>query len=134
LFGPEQGSVIESRFGIRLVLRLEPGETINRICEVWIGKRQVKRRRDATVDELARGFTRPKETVWEDTITPDFMTDGLGVFESAEGKIVRVLVTGFPTLAIVDVPITTWTDRREAHVPATWIAEDRREIAGGRSA
>lgn len=125
LFGPEQGSVVESRFGIRLVLRLEPGETIDRICEVWIGQRQVKRRRDATVEELARGFTGPIETVWEDTITPDFVTDGLGVFESAEGKIVRVLVTGFPTLAIVDVPITAWADRREAHIPAPWIVEDR---------
>lgn len=134
LFGPENGSVVESRFGIRLVLRLEPGETINRICQVWIGKRQVKRRRDATVEELAQGVTRPMETVWEDTITPDFVTDGLGVFESAGGKTVRVLVTGFPTLAIVDVPITTWTDRREAHVPATWIAEYRREMAGENSA
>ena len=123
LFGPEQGSVVESRFGIRLVLRLEPGETVRRICEVWVGRRQVRKRRDATADELARGLTKPMETVWEDTITPDFLSDGLGVFETSEGKMIRVLVTGFPTLAIIDVPLTTWADRREAHIPAAWMAE-----------
>jgi len=123
LFGAEQGSVVESRFGIRLVLRLEPGETVKRICEVWIGRRQVRKRRDATADELAGGITKPMETVWEDTITPDFLSDGLGVFDTPEGKMIRVLVTGFPTLAIVDVPLTTWADRREAHMPATWMEE-----------
>ncbi|MDU6831429.1 MAG: type IV secretion system DNA-binding domain-containing protein [Bradyrhizobium sp.] len=122
LFGQEQGSVVESRFGIRLVLRLEPGETARRICEVWVGRRQIRRRRDTTVEELARGIARPMETVWEDTITPDILSDTLGVFETSAGKMIRVLVTGFPTLAIVDVPITTWADRREAHVPAPWLA------------
>lgn len=125
LFGQEQGSVVESRFGIRLVLRLEPGKTARRICEVWVGRRQIRRRRDATVEELARGITKPMETVWEDTITPDVLSDTLGVFESSTGKMIRVLATGFPTLAIVDVPLTTWADRREAHVPAPWIAEAR---------
>jgi hypothetical protein len=134
LFGPEQGSVVEARFGIRLVLRLEPGETVMRICEVWIGKRQVKRRRDATVEELTRGITKPMETVWEDTINPDFLTDGLGVSETPQGKVIRVLVTGFPTVAIVDVPLTTWVDRREAHVPAPWIVEGRQGIAGAEAA
>jgi hypothetical protein len=124
LFGREKGSVVESRFGLRLVLRLEPGETVKRICEVWLEKRQVKRRRDASVEELARGVTKPMETVWEDTIMPTFLTDGLGVYETAQGKVVRVLVTGFPTLAIVDVPITTWADRREAHIPAPWMTKN----------
>ena len=123
MFGQEQGSVVEARFGIRLVLRLEPGETARRICEVWVGRRQVRRRRDATVEELARGVTRPMETVWEDTVTTDFLSDALGVFETSAGKMIRVLVTGFPALAVVDVPLTTWSDRREAHVPAPWIAE-----------
>ncbi len=123
LFGQQQGSVVESRFGIRLVLRLEPGETVRRICEVWVGRRQIRRRRDATVEEMAGGITKPMETVWEDTITPELLSDALGVFETSAGKIIRVLVTGFPTLAIVDVPLTTWADRREAHVPALWIAE-----------
>lgn len=122
LFGQEQGAVVESRFGIRLVLRLEPGETVRRICDVWIGRRQIRRRRDATVEELARGVTKPMETVWEETITPDVLSDTLGVFETSTGKMIRLLVTGFPTLAIVDVPLTTWADRREAHVPASWIA------------
>jgi hypothetical protein len=123
LFGPEQGSVVESRFGIRLVLRLEPGETARRICDVWIGRRQVRKGRDATADELAKGITKPMETVWEDTMTPDFLSDGLGIFDTADDKMIRVLVTGFPTLAVVDVPLTTWADRREAHVPAAWMRE-----------
>ncbi|MGD4129616.1 hypothetical protein QT564_22570, partial [Xanthomonas citri pv. citri] len=59
----------------------------------------------------------------EDTITPDFLSDGLGVFDTSDGKMIRVLVTGFPTLAIIDVPLTTWADRREAHVPAAWMTE-----------
>lgn len=125
LFGQEQGSVVESRFGIRLVLRLEPGETAGRICEVWLGQRQIRRSRDATVEELARGITKPMEAAWEDTITPDVLSDALGVFDTSTGKMIRILVTGFPTLAIVDVPLTTWADRREAHVPAPWIAEPR---------
>ena len=65
------------------------------------------------------------KTVWEDTITTDFVSDALGVFDTSTGKMIRILVTGFPTLAIVDVPLTTWADRREAHVPAPWIAEPR---------
>ena len=123
MFGQEQGSVVEARFGIRVVLRLEPGETAQRICEVWIGRRQVRRRRDATVEELARGITKPMETVSEDTVTTDFLSDALGVFETSAGKMIRVLVTGFSTLAVVDVPLTAWADRREAHVPAPWIAK-----------
>lgn len=121
--GEKQGSVIEARFGIRIILRLEPGETTKRICEMWIGKRRMKRRRDATVDELAKGLTKPTETVWEDTIAQNVLTDELGVFETRRGKRIRVLVVGFPTLAIVDLPLTTWADRREAHVPASWIDE-----------
>lgn len=122
MFGQEQGSVVETRFGIRLVLRLEPGETARRICEVWIGA-SGPRAPDATVEELARGITKPMETVWEDTITTDFLSDALGVFETSAGKMIRVLVAGFPGLAVVDVPLTAWADRREAHVPAPRIAE-----------
>lgn len=124
LFGKEQGSVVEARFGIRIVLRLEPGETIKRVCDVWIGTRRIKRRRNATADELARGFTKPMETVWEPTITRDFLTDQLGVFETPQGKTIRLLVAGFPTLAIVDVPLTIWPDRRAAHIPARWMQSD----------
>lgn len=124
LLGQEQGSVVESRFGIRLVLRLEPGETVRRVCDVWIGRREVRKRRDATAEELAKGLTKPTETVWEDTITANFLSDELGVFETSAGKIIRVLVTGFPTLATVDVPLTTWADRRAAHIPASWIDPD----------
>lgn len=58
------------------------------------------------------------KTVWEDTITTDFVSDALGVFETSAGKMIRVLVTGFPALAVVDVPLMAWADRREAHVPA----------------
>lgn len=125
LFGEQKGSVVEARFGVRLVLRLEPGETARRICEVWSGRRRIRRRRDATIEELARGVTKPMETVWEDTITPDFLSDTLGVLETSIGKVIRVLVMGFPTLAVVDVPLTTWADRREAHIPAPWIAEPK---------
>lgn len=121
LFGNEQGSVVEARFGIRIVLRLEPGENVKRICDVWIGQRRIKRRRDATADELAKGITKPKETVWEATITPDFLTDELGVFETSKGKMIRLLVAGFPTVAIMDVPLTKWPDKREPHIPAPWM-------------
>lgn len=129
-FGDREGSVVEARFGIRIILQLEPGETTRRICDVWLGQRRIKRRRDATPDELAKGITKPKETVWEGTITQDFLTDELGVFETPKGKIIRVLVTGFPTLAIMDVPLTTWPDRREAHVPARWIRPDSQDLGG----
>ncbi len=120
-FGDREGSVVEARFGIRIVLRLEAGETTHRICDVWLGQRQLKRRRDATPDELAKGITKPTETVWEATIPQDFLTDELGVFETPTGKMIKLLVVGFPTLAVMDLPLTTWPDRREAHVPARWM-------------
>lgn len=129
LFGQEHGSVIEARFGIRIILRVEAGETAKRICDVWLGQRRIKRRRDATVDELAGGFTKPMETVWEATISPDFLSDELGVFETPKGKMIRLLVAGFPTIVIMDVPLTKWPDRREAHIPATWMQDARSDAS-----
>lgn len=121
LFGKEQGSVVEARFGIRIVLRLEPGESVKRICDQWLGQRRIRRRRDPTPDELARGVKKPTEVVLDSTIAPDVISDDLGVFETPKGNVIRLLVTGFPTVAIMDVPLTTWPDRREAHVAARWM-------------
>ena len=60
--GPENAGVIESRFGIRLVLRLEPGDTIDRITRTWLGERRISRVRDATVEELrGRNYPPPRD-------------------------------------------------------------------------
>jgi Type IV secretion-system coupling protein DNA-binding domain len=123
LFG-DASSIVESRFGIRLVLRLEPGNTTERITTKWLGNRRISRRRDATVDELKAGITKPRETVEELTIPAETLTDELGVRETSDGKVIRLLVSGFPIIGIVDVPLTTWPDRREAHVPAPWMSPD----------
>lgn len=116
LAGPENATIIESRFGIRLVLRLEPGDTVERILRTWLGERRISRRRDATVDELKAGITRPRETVTVPVILPDLLTDELGVRVTGNGTMIKLLVCGFPTIGIVDVPLTTWPDRREAHI------------------
>lgn len=123
MFG-DASSIVESRFGIRLVLRLEPGDTTERITTTWLGKRRVSRTRDATVDELKTGIKKPRETVDELTVPAETLTDELGVRDTSHGKTIRLLVAGFPIVGIVDVPLTTWVDRREAHVPATWLLSE----------
>jgi hypothetical protein len=123
IFG-DASSIVESRFGIRLVLRLEAGTTTEHITTKWLGKRRVSRIRDATVDELKAGITKPRETVEELTVQVEMLTDELGVRDTSHGKVIRLLVAGFPAVGIVDVPLTTWLDRREAHVPAPWMSPD----------
>ncbi|MGL3107270.1 type IV secretory system conjugative DNA transfer family protein [Bradyrhizobium sp. BR 1432] len=121
--GAENATVIESRFGIRLVLRLEPGETVDRITRTWLGERRISRVRDATVEELKAGITRPRETVSAPVVPPEVLSDVLGVRETGEGMMIKLLVCGFPMVGIVDVPLTTWPDRRQAHVTAASSAE-----------
>jgi hypothetical protein len=121
--GPENAAVIESRFGIRLVLRLEPGDTVDRIVRTWLGERRISRLRDATVEELKAGITRPRETVTVPVISPELLSDELGVRETSEGMMIKLLVCGFPVVGIIDVPLTKWPDRREAHVAAGSTAE-----------
>ena len=117
LFGPKDASIIESRFGIRLVLRLEPGDTIDRIVRTWLGERRISRLRDATVEELKAGITRPRETVTVPVVPSAVLSDELGIRETPDGTMIRLLVCGFPAIGMLDVPLTTWPDRREAHVP-----------------
>ena len=121
--GSENAAVIESRFGIRLVLRLEPGDTIDRITRTWLGERRISRVRDATVEELRAGITRPRETVAVPVVPPEVLSDELGVRETGQGMMIKLLVCGFPMVGIVDVPLTTWPDRRQAHVTAGSSAE-----------
>jgi len=125
LLGRENASIVEARFGIRIVLKLEPGDAVERICSVWAGTRRIRRRRDATADELAKGITKPTETVVEPVIASDFLTDDLGVFETSNGRVIRMMVTGFSTLAVLDVPLTIWPDRRPAHMPAAWTLTEQ---------
>jgi len=123
--GPDNAGVIESRFGIRLVLRLEPGDTIDRITRTWLGERRISRVREASVEELKAGITRPRETVAVPVVAPELLSDDLGVRKTSEGMMIKLLVCGFPMVGIVDVPLTTWPDRRQAHV----APESRAEIA-----
>lgn len=122
--GADKASLIEERFGIRLVLRLEPGDTTNRILETWLGKRRISRLRDATVEELRAGITKPRETVDVPTVLVETLSDELGVRETSDGMVIRLLVSGFPSIGIVDVPLTVWPDRREARIPAPWLSYD----------
>ena len=121
LVDANKASTIEERFGIRLVLRLEPGDTTKRISETWLGERRISRIRDATAEELKNGITKPRETVKEPVIPAEVLTDELGVRQTSYGLTIRLLVSGFSSVGIVDVPLTTWSDRREAHVPAAWL-------------
>jgi hypothetical protein len=125
LVDAKNASTIEERFGIRLVLRLEPGDTTKRITEAWLGERRISRLRDATADELKAGITKPREIVKEPVIPPEVLSDELGVRKTSTGLIIRLLVSGFPSIGIVDVPLTTWSDRREAHIPAAWLADEK---------
>jgi Type IV secretion-system coupling protein DNA-binding domain len=120
----DKASTIEERFGIRLVLRLEPGDTTKRIAETWLGERRIARIREATAEELKVGITKPRETVREPVIPVDVLTDELGVRKTSDGLVIRLLVSGFPSVGIADVPLTAWSDRREAHVPAAWLSYD----------
>jgi hypothetical protein len=124
LVDADKASTIEERFGIRLVLRLEPGDTTKRIAETWLGERRIARIREATAEELKVGITKPRETVREPVIPVDVLTDELGVRKTSDGLVIRLLVSGFPSVGIADVPLTAWSDRREAHVPAAWLSYD----------
>jgi Type IV secretion-system coupling protein DNA-binding domain len=122
LMDANKASTVEERFGIRIVLRLEPGDTAKRISEAWLGERRVSRIRDATAEELKLGFTKPRETVKEPVIPSEILSDELGVRTTGDGITIRVLVSGFPMIGIIDVPLTTWPNRREAHEPAAWLS------------
>jgi hypothetical protein len=122
LVDANKASTIEERFGIRIVLRLEPGDTAKRICESWLGERRVSRIRDATAEELKLGITKPRETVKEPVVPPELLSDELGVRTTVNGPTIRLLVSGFPMIGIIDVPLTAWPNRREGHEPAAWLS------------
>jgi hypothetical protein len=125
IYGAIDARLIEARLGIRCIMRLEDGATVKKICEEWIGIREIDRRRESTVDELKGGLTKRTERIAELAIDPSVLSDELGVFEEGDRLTIHALIHGFGTEAMVEVPMTIWPARRLAFEPARWLdAED----------
>lgn len=125
IYGETQALLIEARLGIRCVLALEDGETTHRVCETWIGEREVRREREPTSQERKDGMKWAYETVEEPVIAPSAIADDLGTFERGGVLWSRALVLGFATVAQVEIPLTIWPRRREAFEPAPWLTDGR---------
>ncbi len=123
IYGETQARLIEARLGIRCVLALEDGETTHRVCETWIGEREVRREREPTSQELRDGMRLAYETMEEPVIAPSAIADDLGTFERGGLLWSRAIVLGFATVAQVDIPLTIWPRRRAAFEPAPWLTE-----------
>ncbi len=123
-YGDVRAEMILARFGIRCILNLEDGETTQTICEKWIKTREIRRTRERTVDELRAGLKMAYETVKEPVVEPGSITDDLYVSEEDGRLMIRGIVQGFGTVAVVDVPMTIWETRRAAFKPAPWLRDD----------
>ncbi|MGO4287840.1 TraM recognition domain-containing protein, partial [Bosea sp. TAB14] len=123
LYGQTKARLIEARLGIRCVLALEDGETAHRVSENWIGKRELRRDREATSEELRAGIKDAHEIVNEPVIAPSAIADDLGTFEKGGRLWLRAIVLGFATVAHVEVPLTIWPRRRPAFEPAPWLTD-----------
>ena len=120
----ERAGMIQARFGIRGVLKLEDGDTTQEVCKTWIQGRELRRERERNVEELKAGRDKAHETVKELVIEPTVIADDLGVFEKDGSLTIRGLVLGFATVAFVDVPMTIWRPQRDAFSPARWLDDD----------
>lgn len=123
VYGPIDAKLIEARLGIRCIMRLEDGDTIKRVCEEWIGAREIDRPRESTVEELKGGLTKRTERIKEVSVDPSVLADKLGVQEYGDKLTISALVHGFATEAMVEVPMTIWPVRRPAFEPAEWLGE-----------
>lgn len=123
-YGDVRAEMLLARFGIRCVLKLEDGETTQTICDKWIKTREIRRSRDSTVEELRTGLKVGHETVREPVVEPGSITDDLYVSEEDGRLMIRGMVLGFGTVAVVDVPMTIWETRRPAFEPAPWLRDD----------
>lgn len=118
VYGSELAEVLLARFRIKLVHQLDAGDTADRISAL-IGDRTVLRPSPSEFNAKTGKPLLMRET--ERVLEPYVFDTELGVRTESGTMVSRTLLMGLGNPAILDIPVTAWTDRRPGHVPADWI-------------
>jgi hypothetical protein len=112
-YGDEDANTLDERFGIKVVSKITSGKTRKRVLNF---------EEDRTIREwFSAGKDRPRthQDRGHPVITAEQLSQELGVYKSWRGKRVevRVAVFGLGPAAILNIPLTAWPERRDAHAP-----------------
>lgn len=118
-YGETTARTLEARFGIKFVGRLTAGDTAERISKVLIGDRVVEFFESRAGTKGEKSLEKRRET--HPVFPPERMETELGVRKVRGQMLIRCLVLGLGDPALLDVPFTSWPDRRPAHRPARWM-------------
>lgn len=127
-YGETTARTLEARFGIKVIGRLSAGDTAERISKILIGDRVVEwheSRSSGTKGE--KSLEKRRET--HPVFPPERMETELGVRKVRGQTLIRCLVLGLGDPALLDVPFTSWPDRRPAHKAARWMRRNSRQLA-----
>ena len=120
LYGENLTQVLLARFRIKVIHQLDPGDTADRVHR-WLGKRNVEflgpQRFDASSRRMVRDVVREEAEVFP----VDRLETDLGVRVAGGRTTIRAMILGLGHPAVLDIPLTSWPDRRPGHVPALWI-------------
>ncbi len=122
IYGENLANVLLGRFRIKLIHQLNAGDSAERVSAL-LGERRIEYPGPPVRDQASDRWVR--ETVRETVpVCPaDRLESDLGVTKSGRHTTARIVVMGLGNPAIVDVPLTVWSDRRPGHVPAPWTGE-----------
>lgn len=128
-YGETTARTLEARFGIKVAGRLTAGDTAKRIADNLIGDRKVSYTEMRRVPGSAE---RMPETIRErhPVFAAERFETELGVRTERGELLIRCLILGLGEPALLDVPFTSWPDRRPANRPAVWMRQPSPVSAG----
>jgi hypothetical protein len=122
VYGPELAQAIPSMVATHVICQISPGETRDALAAM-IGKRRVAVFETTTT--TTGGSARIVEHHDRPILLPSDLTEGLGPQQGRRyphGFAIRALVMQGGDVLRLDFPGTVWPKRRQAFVPASWMA------------
>jgi hypothetical protein len=122
-YGDEDAKTLEARFRIKVVCRLGISETRDRVVEKYAGSRTV-----VTWDPAQKDHPPTRRESKISVIEAHQLSDDLGV-RKINGRLqVRTAIFGLGVPAIVNIPFTSWIERRPSHVPVLKTHRNKRNF------
>lgn len=121
-YGDEDAKTLEARFKIKVVCQLGISETRDRVVEKYAGSRTI-----VEWDPAIQGHPPTRRESNIPVIEAHQLSDELGVRKINGQLQVRTAIFGLGVPVIVNVPFTSWAERRPSHVPVQARPEKRRQ-------
>lgn len=111
-YGNEDAKTLEARFKIKVVCQLGISETRDRVVEKYAGSRTI-----VEWDPARQGHPPTRRESKISVIQGHQLSDDLGVRKIHGQLQVRTVIFGLGVPAMVNIPFTSWIERRPQHVP-----------------